>query len=169
MSGPDLAPQKILLSQHFRSEAIGRWSQIELLFAVGGLVSEIGVTKYISSNWAIYESIFNKMLIKLWDLSTHLLYVLIFTQYYAVGCFDWYYNLINQTGYDRSTDQTDKSADLSEFADYRYYRSDKPLYRIGIGSADYKGVYRLIGFLYYNNFFRHKKNLICAKLVQIPI
>ena len=49
------------------------------------------------------------------------------------------------TGYDRSTDQTDKSADLSEFADYRYYRSDKPLYRIGIGSADYKGPYRLIG------------------------
>ena len=48
-------------------------------------------------------------------------------------------------GYDRSTDQTDKSADLSEFADYRYYRSDKPLYRIGIGSADYKGPYRLIG------------------------
>ena len=77
--------------------------------------------------------------------STHLLYVLIFTQYYAVGCFDWYYNLINQTGYDRSTDQTDKSADLSEFADYRYYRSDKPLYQIGIWSADYKGTYRLIG------------------------
>ena len=50
-----------------------------------------------------------------------------------------------KTGYDRSTDQTDKSADLSEFADYRYYRSDKPLYRIGIGSADYKGPYRLIG------------------------
>ena len=49
------------------------------------------------------------------------------------------------TGYDRSTNQTDKSADLSEFADYRYYRSDKPLYRIGIGSADYKGPYRLIG------------------------
>ena len=49
------------------------------------------------------------------------------------------------TGYDRSTDQTDKSADLSEFADYRYYQSDKPLYRIGIGSADYKGPYRLIG------------------------
>ena len=48
-------------------------------------------------------------------------------------------------GYDRSTDQTDKLADLSEFADYRYYRSDKPLYRIGIGSADYKGPYRLIG------------------------
>ena len=49
------------------------------------------------------------------------------------------------SGYDRSTDQTDKSADLSEFADYRYYQSDKPLYRIGIGSADYKGPYRLIG------------------------
>ena len=54
-------------------------------------------------------------------------------------------NLLWASGYDRSTDQTDKSADLSEFADYRYYRSDKPLYRIGIGSADYKGPYRLIG------------------------
>ena len=44
----------------------------------------------------------------------------------------------------------------------------KSLYRIGIGSADYKGLYRLIGYLYYNKFFRHKKNLTYAKLVQIP-
>ena len=48
-------------------------------------------------------------------------------------------------GYDRFTDQTDKSADFAEFADYRYYRSHKPQYRIGIGSADYNGPYRLIG------------------------
>ena len=41
-------------------------------------------------------------------------------------------------------------------------------YRIGIGSANYKGLYRLIGYLYYNKFFRHKKNLTYAKLVQIP-
>ena len=49
------------------------------------------------------------------------------------------------SGYDRFTDQTDKSADFAEFADYRYYRSHKPQYRIGIGSADYNGPYRLIG------------------------
>ena len=48
-------------------------------------------------------------------------------------------------GYDRFTDQTDKSADFAEFADYRYYRSHKPQYRIGIGSADYNGPYWLIG------------------------
>ena len=50
-----------------------------------------------------------------------------------------------QAGYDRFTDQTDKSADFAEFADYRYYRSHKPQYRIGIGSADYHDPYRLIG------------------------
>ena len=49
------------------------------------------------------------------------------------------------SGYDRFTDQTDKSADFAKFANYRYYRSHKPQYRIGIGSADYNGPYRLIG------------------------
>ena len=47
-------------------------------------------------------------------------------------------------GYDRFTDQTDKSADFTDFADYRYHRSHKPLYRIGIGSADSKTLYRLL-------------------------
>ena len=57
----------------------------------------------------------------------------------------WQESNLPNAGYDRFTDQTDKSADFAEFADYRYYRSHKPQYRIGIGSADYNGPYRLIG------------------------
>ena len=43
---------------------------------------------------------------------------------------------------------------------------EKYLYRIGIGSADYKGLYRLIGFTYYSYFCRHEKSLNWVKLVQ---
>ena len=45
-------------------------------------------------------------------------------------------------------------------------KSQKSQYRIGIGSADYKGLYRLIGFTYYSYFCRHEKSQNWVKLVQ---
>ena len=48
----------------------------------------------------------------------------------------------------------------------RIGKSQKSQYRIGIGSADYKGLYRLIGFTNYSYFCRHKKSLNWVKLVQ---
>ena len=40
---------------------------------------------------------------------------------------------LSNSGYDRFTDQTDKSADFARFADYQYYDS----INLYIGSADY--------------------------------
>ena len=46
----------------------------------------------------------------------------------------------------------------------RIGKSQKSQYRIGIGSADYKGLYRLIGFTYYSYFCRHEKSQNWVKL-----
>ena len=76
--------------------------------------------------------------------------------------------LVFEAGYDRFTDQPINRPINRYRPINRIGKLGKSLYRIGIGSADYKGLYRLIGYLYYNKFFRHKKNLTYAKLVQIP-